>query len=390
MAPPPSGSSNRLDLSPLRSPRFWAGLVLVWTAIGLVFTLRNVIFSGVEGRPFTVESFVQTMLGWWTWILLTPIVGVYLAQRWPFERRTWLRVLPVHIVACLAIVAIDLLLFELIMRVIGSFRGEHVPFMRTFWRALIPTFTFDLFVYAAIIAAAHAHDYQRKYRERAVRAAQLEAELSRAQLATLKMQLQPHFLFNTLHAVSAMIDERPDEARRMLALLSELLRITLDHASENEVVLEREIAFIERYLEIHRIRFRDRLDVRIEVEPAVLDACVPALITQPLIENAIKHGTPPNGSPSRITVRARREGDELCIDVIDNGPGMAPDGARSTRRGIGHQATRQRLRHLYGDKFAFRFHRAADDGGLHVELRIPFYRAGQVLELVEPSLEVQP
>lgn len=382
MAQPLSGTSHRLDLSVLRSPRFWAGLVLVWTAIGLIFALRNIIFSGIEGRPVTFESIIQTMFGWWVWILLTPIVGVYLAQRWPFERSTWLRVLPVHIGGCLAVVAIDLLLFEVVLSILGTIGDHRVPFMQTFWRALIPTFTFDLFIYAAIIAAAHAHAYQRKYRERAVRAAQLEAELSRAQLAALKMQLQPHFLFNTLHAISAMIDDRPEEARHMLALLSDLLRITLDHASESEVALEREIAYIERYLEIHRIRFRDRLDVRIEVEPDVLDACVPTLITQPLVENAIKHGTPRNGDQCRITVRACRESDELRIDVIDNGPGMAP--GRSKRHGIGHRATRQRLRHLYGNRFAFEFHRAAD-GGLHVVLRIPYYSSGEVLTLAETA-----
>ncbi len=380
MARPPSATSDRIDLSALRNPRFWAGLVLVWTVIGLVFTLRNVIISGFEGRPVTIESIIQTMFGWWTWILLTPFVGVYLAQRWPFERATWLRVLPIHIAGCLVVVAVDILLFELMLQVVGA---RH-PFMSVFWRALIPTFTFDLFIYAAIVAAAHAYASNRKYRERAVRAAQLEAELSRVQLATLKMQLQPHFLFNTLHAVSAMVEERPEEARRMLALLSELLRITLDHASENEVILEREIAYIERYLEIHRIRFRDRLDARVEVEPDVLDACVPTLITQPIVENAIKHGTPSSGL-SRITIRARREGDELCIDVIDNGPGMAPKRGRGKRQGIGLDATRQRLRHLYGDRFAFEYHQATDEGGLHVELRIPYYRSGEALTLAETA-----
>lgn len=385
MAKPPSASARTVDLSVLRSPRFWLGLVVLWTAVGLVFTLRNFIYSGFEGRPFAIEGVIQTMFGWWLWILLTPVVGVYLAQRWPFTRSNWRHVLPVHIGGCLAVVVFDLLLFEMVLRFLGTLGGERLPFMHTFWRALIPTFTFDLFIYAAIVAAAHAYSYQRKYRERAVRAAQLEAELSRAQLATLKMQLQPHFLFNTLHAVSAMVEERPEEARRMLALLSELLRITLDHAHESEVVLEREIAFIERFLEIHRIRFRDRLDVRIEVEPGVLDACVPTLITQPLVENAIKHGTPPDGGQSRITVRARREDDDLRIDVIDNGPGMQPGNGHGGRRGIGHRATRQRLRHLYGKRFTFDFLEASEDTGLHVVLRIPYYRAGQVLNLAATS-----
>jgi len=203
----------------------------------------------------------------------------------------------------------------------------------------------NLLTYWGIAGIVLARDFYRKYRERELRSAQLETELARSQLATLKAQLHPHFLFNTLNAISALVARAPEQAERMIARLSELLRATLE-TDEARVPLRRELEFVERYLAIERVRFGERLRVETQVDPSVWGAEVPHLILQPLVENAVKHGVARHAAGGRIRITARQEVNRLVLEVHDDGPGAAD--AAAIEEGIGISNTRRRLERLFG------------------------------------------
>jgi LytS/YehU family sensor histidine kinase len=234
----------------------------------------------------------------------------------------------------------------------------------------------EFLVYIAVLAAGVARDYFLRYRARReetirlqAHAAKLQAQLSDARLTTLRTQLDPHFLFNTLHAVSAMVERDPRGVRRMIARLSELLRNTLEGAEEPEVPLEQELTFLKRYLEIMEIRFSGRLQVEVEASEDARNALVPNLILQPLAENAIKHGVSKIDGTGRIEIRAERSGNQLVLRVRDNGPGL---GGQSAGEGIGLRNTRERLTQLYGAEQSAIL-REAEGGGVIAEVIIPYH-----------------
>jgi LytS/YehU family sensor histidine kinase len=223
-------------------------------------------------------------------------------------------------------------------------------------------------MYGVIVSVNHAIDYYRKYHERTVHTLELEKHLAEARLQALLRQLKPHFLFNTLNGIASLMHTDVQAADRMLVRLAELLRLTMSHPGQPLTGLREEIAFIEKYLEIERIRFRDRLSVKIDVDPAALDAQVPSLILQPLVENAIRHGIEPHARPGRIELSVRREPGAIVLTVRDNGAGEPPGGF--TREGIGLGNTRARLRELYGERHSFQLANHPE-GGLVVRLSLP-------------------
>ncbi len=210
-----------------------------------------------------------------------------------------------------------------------------------------------------------------KLRERELTASRLESQAAQAHLQMLKMQLHPHFLFNTLNAVSALMHRDVDAADRMISQLSELLRAALEKDDRHESRLASELDLLHRYLAIEQIRFRDRLKVEIDVEPACLEAQVPRLILQPLVENAIRHGIAMRSAAGRLTIRARRRDRRLALTVADDGPGVPPN--RPLRPGVGLANTRARLEQLYGDAYSLELVNA-DEGGFEVRLEVPFER----------------
>ena len=222
-----------------------------------------------------------------------------------------------------------------------------------------------------IALIGHVVAYYTRFRERELRTTQLEGQLAKAHLQTLKSQLHPHFLFNTLNSISALMMTDVAAADRMMVSLGDLLRMSLDEGGSHMTTLAREIEFLSVYLEIERIRFEDKLRVRVDAAPDCLDAQLPHLLLQPLVENAVKHGISKLSDAGEVGIIARRDGDNLQIFIRDSGPGLTVPSVLSSTSGLGLRITKERLSTLYGSEQAFEIRNRAE-GGAEVYLRIPF------------------
>ena len=231
---------------------------------------------------------------------------------------------------------------------------------------------FNLPIYLTIVSLCHAFFYFRRTQQREHRALELETQLGQARLQSLRMQLQPHFLFNTLNAISTLVQTNPSVAQEMIASLGQMLRLSLDSAPNPEVPLEQELKFLDAYLEIARMRFGDRLEVRFDVAPETGDALVPTFILQPLVENAVRHGIEPGIARGTIEINVRHTGETLCLSIRDTGVGLAGEAAGGAQNGIGIANTRARLQSLYPGRHHFVVRNAAA-GGCVAELEIPFH-----------------
>jgi len=346
----------------------FAGLVAFWTLVGLAFASQFYLSSTLIGRSVTWGQAISYSLGdWYVWALLSAPV-IWLARRFPPEGAQPWRTALIHLGAALLCSFIYVVLRALVGQAHSLLIDEPVSFTEVFRPLLARTFPFNLLIYGVIVTISHAVDYYRKYHERTVHALELERHLTEARLQSLLRQLKPHFLFNTLNGIASLMHSDVDAADRMLVRLSELLRLTMHHRGQPLTPLREEIAFIEKYLEIERIRFRDRLGTQIKVAPEVLGSEVPSLIIQPLVENAIRHGIEPQARPGELVIEAFREGDNVVLVVSDNGGGMPAGGF--TREGIGLANTRARLRELYGDAHTFGLANRPE-GGLEVRVTLP-------------------
>jgi LytS/YehU family sensor histidine kinase len=233
-------------------------------------------------------------------------------------------------------------------------------------------FDYGLLVYWVIVLMHQAVEYMRLIKEEEVRMMKLEAQLAEAQLQGLKAQLQPHFLFNTLHSISELIHEDVEAADTMIARLGDYLRLTLQNSGKQLVTLQKDLESLRSYLEIERTRFRDNLLMQVEVEPQTLDALVPGFLWQPIVENSVRHGIATSARQGRIIVRAWRQNGTLHLEVEDNGKGLADDGSGPLyKEGIGLANTRAILQHLYGPAHKLGLANAPG-GGVVVMLEIPF------------------
>jgi signal transduction histidine kinase len=334
-------------------------LVAAWTAVALFVAITNSITYMSFGQPPRWWLSIRLQLvEWGVWAALTPAVLWY-ARRVPFGRRTWLAGLVSHaaggLVASLAQMTAARLLREWLLGV------------RSY--LVISNIAPDLLVYAMLVGIVRGTGYYRAARARELRASQIEARLAEARLATLRTQLQPHFLFNTLNAIAELVHEAPDAADRMIAGLSDLLRETLDTGGAEEVPLAREIDLLRRYVDIQRVRFGERLRVSIDVAGDAPGARVPALLLQPIVENAIRHGIGPRAAGGRIDVVARREGEWLRIEVADDGVGLPAH----VVEGVGLGGTRARLETLYGRRQRLEV-RPRPGGGTVVVIDVPWSR----------------
>ncbi len=363
------GKADRVNTNEKRNRRWipWALLFGAATVLGLLFATRTyVLYSFYPDRAITfAEAAFPALTDAYLWALLVPIM-VWVVRRYPIEGSGWPRAVLVHVIVGSLIATLKFFM--------DTGAGAVLPWMPSRGMAL-PRFIFqfypNLITYAVIIAIAHAVDYARKFRSRELSASQLEAKLAQVQLQVLRMQLQPHFLFNTLHAISALMHRDADAADRMLVRLSDLLRLTIDKIGVHEVSLKEELEFLRSYLEIEETRFQDRLSVKLDIDPGTLDARVPNLILQPLVENSIRHGLAPRSALAHIEVSAQREDGTLRLTISDNGPGLLRGRSGARVQGMGIANVQARLSHLYGTEHALEF-RNRPEGGLAVTLVIPF------------------
>ena len=340
-----------------------------WALVALVFITENWTSRTLAGQSVDVVRLLKaefiTIL---PWVLLSPFIA-QLTRRYPISGERRGRHLLLHGLAALVTALVHTVLGSLLASWLMA--PEPRPWTELYVRMLRRAMSSHLMMYAALQAVLHAVASQRALREREVQASKLEAQLAQAQLAVLRTQLQPHFLFNTLHAVSALMARDVTAARRVLARLSELLRQSLDTDAEPEAPLREELDFLERYLEIQHTRFEDRLRVHLQIEPETLDIAVPRALLQPLVENALRHGLAPRAEGGTVEVRAHKREGRLHLVVADDGVGLPEGLTAPVREGVGLRHTRSRLRALYGEAHVFDFRRR-EGGGVEVHLAVPW------------------
>jgi two-component system LytT family sensor kinase len=315
---------------------------------------------------------VLNLAYWYVPAALTSVI-FRIAHRFRIDATGWRRALAVHAPAALCFSVIHLVAMFTVRAMLWP--GRMFTSYRS-WaniqRSYLTNLDWALMTYSTIVGVSYALGYYRESRARAIRAAQLETRLAEARLKTLEAELQPHFLFNTLHAISTLVHTQPDSADRMISRLSDLLRMTFSRSEAACIPLHEELEFLQKYLEIEQTRFQDRLTVSYEIDPDTLDAEVPRLILQPIVENAIKHGVAPIVGPGMITIGSRREGERLFLVVRDNGAGLTGTTRTKLHGGVGLSNTRDRLECLYGMEHTLEF--LESEPGLTVEMGLPFRR----------------
>lgn len=350
-------------------------LFAIATILAVLYSLERYFYRRLLGQEVSLGQLVPAELVFtYLWALLTPLV-MWMGRRFPVwgshhgnDRRTTLRNWVFQLVAVVSFVMLHVALFTAASLLLSG-ATTAIPLSRLFTGYLASWFTLDSIVYCTLLAVYHALVYYRVSQDRALRASQLEARLAQAQLQVLRMQLQPHFLFNTLHTISALMHKDVKRADSMIAALSDLLRMSLRSVGVQEVELREEIDFLQRYLEIMSLRFGDRLTVTLDIDTEVLDARVPTLVLQPLVENSLRHGFGDGMRAGHVRVFVAPDGDMLRCEVVDNGRGIPQSGPRE---GVGISNTRARLRHLYGDRFSLEL-MANPGGGARVSLAIPYH-----------------
>ncbi len=319
------------------------------------------------------KLFLLNSAYWYVFAILTPTI-FRLANRFRLDGPHWVRAAGTHmlfavgfsVVHCASMIAMRLMLWPY-----GG-KAPLVAWTTYIQRRFLENLDWTLMVYSTIVGLSYALTYYRESQARAIKEANLETRLVEARLRTLEAELHPHFLFNTLHAISSLVHTNPDAADRMISRLSDLLRLTFDRSGAPGVSLQEEIEFLQKYLEIEQTRFHDRLSVKFDIDPETLDAEVPRMILQPLVENAIKHGVAPKPGEGLVQIASRRRDDTLWVEVSDNGVGLTAGARAQLRNGVGLSNTRDRLECLYGPAHRIEF----SDGskGLAVRLEIPFHR----------------
>jgi sensor histidine kinase YesM len=348
------------------------------TLIGFLEATQVYLGRAGSGRPLAWSRSLSTTLpSWFVLAALIPLV-VLVAKRFPLETlKTW-RGVAVHFMAAVGFAAAELGLTGFLSDYV--FYRTDMPFLPNLWRLFGVYFVGEILRYGGIVSVYFALEYSRRYREKertaaelALKASRLEASLTRANLEALRMQLNPHFLFNTLNTVSvlALKGERQRVAR-MLSRLSDLLRLSLENDRQT-LSLREELDFLERYLEIEQVRFKDRLSIDMDVEPAAYEAEVPTLVLQPIVENAIRYGFSQTTGPGRVSIACRVRAGMLELEVSDTGPGFPESRTHNASTGVGIANTRARLEQLYGSNFTFELTNRPQ-GGACVRIRLPYRR----------------
>ena len=350
------GTTGRAWISDRRT--LFAIAAAIWMTFALVQVLQSFVLSQATGRPWTLVGSIKGGFPWWiSWMLLTPLIAA-LAERFPFsDGRHW-QALGKHAMAGILVAFVQVVVVGAIFwYTTGQFSGVATSLGNQVQRFVGNFFLESIVTYAGTAGVFVAIDFARAVRDEAItraqletRAAELESSVAQARLDALSMQMNPHFLFNTLTAISGLIaQERKAEAREVLQRLGELLRQSLGNGNGAFSTVAREAALLEDYLYIQRLRFSDRLSARVDIDIDARDLVIPTMLLQPLVENAIRHGVEPREGKGSVEVSVRREAGSVRISIADSGRGfsLGQDG-RPIREGIGIANTRERLDHMYG------------------------------------------
>ena len=334
----------------------WLTVLAAWTLLAAAFAVGSSLAYMISYRPPRWGlTFSMALVEWYAWAALTPLV-VWLARRLALSRHAWMRRAIVLALLGIPVAGLKIVISQ-ILRSVAAIPGYAVP----------GNLVAQYLIYWGIIAIAHAAAYYRSESQRELRASRAEAHLAETRLQLLKMQLHPHFLFNTLNTISELVHENPAAAERMISGLSHLLRETLDAGTVDVIPLSRELDLLARYVDIQRARFGARLKVNVAAGTAAREALVPIFILQPLLENAIKHGLAAHAGAGRIDIHAHLDRGRVIIDIDDDGPGF---GEGEVQHGVGLSNTRARLRELYGNAHTFTV-AEAPVGGTRVTLAFP-------------------
>ncbi|MFN2392289.1 MAG: sensor histidine kinase [Pyrinomonadaceae bacterium] len=345
-----------------------------WILLAFLYS-GTVYFSQVRrDHPIGWKNVFLWQAPIYIWAILLPLI-VFFAKRFRFEQRNWWRLLPAHFVAVIVFLLLHVAIYVSFLIIVNpAFVAKEGGFFALTFTLTIRNWIVDLPTYCFLLSSIYIVDFYRRFQAEQLKSSELKAALATSQLNALKMQIHPHFLFNTLNSISALMHKDVKAADKMVARLGDFLRMTLESSGDREVSLKQEMDFVGHYLEIESVRFQDRLVVKMNIDPETLAARVPNLILQPIVENAIKHGISQQESVESLIISSKRHGDRLQIRIEDSGPGLQPsneNGKGSRNVGIGLANTRARLAHLYAENYRFEIKNAVPHG-LIVTLEIPF------------------
>ena len=348
----PEDRQNLLQVTPDKGRTGWILILGAWTIVGLLFAMQQILVEKVRGMhvEWGIESALE-LVYWYMWAACTPLV-IGLAKWFPLTRSRFALHIAIHTIASLLMAPLAsvtgyFLSLELLRFVFHITGPDVLQFLSPFGAGVLFMSFTGILTYWLVVGLYQAIHFYQFALERQTIAAQLETQLSHAELENLKSQLHPHFLFNSLHAIGVLMQENVDAAGHLLVSLGDLLRMALERR-ENEITLQSELEFVGKYLEIEQTRFHDRLKVQMDVPPDLLGTYVPSLALQPLVENAIKHGFSVDSGAGRLQIIAKLHDGKVWLCVRDDGPGPAP-GSR-LRFGVGLTNVQSRLKQLYGDE----------------------------------------
>ena len=354
----------------------WLISIAFWLLLGVFFASKTYIYSRIIDQPIEWwRALLFTMPKAIIWGIMTPLV-LWFASLYKIDAHNWWRNGLIHITTGV-LLAPFLVILSFLIRLLFQWIVGNLPsnpsFVTASFNPTVFATSFDnILTYIILVGAYHVYEYYQRYRNRVLQSTKLEAQLAKLRLDLLKAQLNPHFLFNTLNAISIVKDHDLEAADEMITDLSELLRFIMDNIHRQEVTLREEVDFLKRYISIQKKRFDNKLDVNINVDPSTWNAMVPSLLLQPIVENSIKHGMTDSRQKGKIDIECKLNDSQLCFEVRDNGTGLKPNHmSRTNGSGIGVRNTHERLRNLYGDQYSFEL-KNGETGGAVARLTIPY------------------
>jgi two-component system, LytTR family, sensor kinase len=351
-------------------PTRWLWIAAIWCAGGLFDASQTVLFMHAIGKEHAWLIFGTELASWLPWVMATPLV-IILARQYPIFRGATLQTVAVHIAAFAIIGLVAEAWFALLQTLFNPWGYPQQPTFMDAWRTslLFQMLTF-LIVYALILTVTYAMDAQERMARQMMETTRLSEELSKSQLAALRQQMEPHFMFNTLHSITGLVrDYKNDAAVSMIVGLSEFLRRATENSHRSQVTLEEEVEYLQRYLDLQKVRLGERLQVSVDIPPELLRTQVPNLLLQPLVENAIKHGIAKRAAGGSVRVAAAHQDGKLHLSVYNDGPDCPTDG-NATHTGVGISNLRTRLQILHGNESALHMSHT-DTGAVEVVVSLP-------------------